>query len=497
MGIVALLSAFAMVILDQVGPVIYSMASQVRRSNGEPMEPFLDKNSHAARAEDEALRLDPRWALVERVAASAAFQKAPKLREFLLYVCETTLRNHAEDVREQQIGVCVFNRRPDYNMSEDSIVRVQARELRKRLAVYFETDGRDEPLVFSIPKGRYIPVFAPRGAAIHEPFAVETCATAEAEEHPAAAPLQVPSRRSGLALQIVGGLLLAVLGWFCGMLFTVLQRIVPLGAAFGSDNALYDSILGTMGRDGKDTLIVLSNPRLILYSGRSEVPKDLVDSGTLLPVPPALDRLLASARNLGETPDAKRYIQILVDTYTGIGEAACAYNLGRLMQSMNRSVRLTEGRFLNWDAAKQQHLIVLGSPAINNWTHENVSTPNFVFVERGIRNVAPRAEEQREYLTKEDPAIRVSVDYGVISMSTSASGARILTLAGRAVSGTHGAGDFFVNPEKMKPVYKRLKAANPKGAFPSNWEVLIRVDVRENIPVETSFVTLRANPSVR
>ncbi len=82
-------------------------------------------------------------------------------------------------------------------------------------------------------------------------------------------------------------------------------------------------------------------------------------------------------------------------------------------------------------------------------------------------------------------------------MSHSASGSRVLRLAGRAVSGTHGAGDFFVNPEKMKPVYERLRATNPKGAFPSNWEVLIRVDVRENIPVETSLVTYRAYPSAK
>jgi hypothetical protein len=455
------------------------------------MEPLILKNPRAVRAEDEPLRQDPRWALVERVAASPAFHKSPKLRKFLLYVCETTLKNHLEDVREQQIGVRVFNRRPDYNMSEDSIVRVQARELRRHLALYFETDGKDEPVVFSIPKGRYIPVFAPRGGAIHEVPAAEAYAASEAEEQAGAVPIPAPSRRSGLALRIVGGLLLAVLGWLVGTILPARQALVPAGAAVQKDYAFYDQLLGSMGRDGKETLIVLSNPRLILYWGRSDVPKQLLDTGKLIPVPPALKRLLAPARNLGDAPDAKMYISILDDTYTGIGEAACAYNVGRIMQAMNRSVRLTEGRFLNWDAAKQQHLIVLGDPGINHWTHENVSKPNFIANEGGIRNVAPLAGEEKEYWTKEDPAGRVSIDHGVISMSTSASGSRVLILAGPAVSGTHGAGDFFANPDKMKPVYERLKAMNPKRAFPSNWEVLIRVDVRENIPVDTTFVTCR------
>ena len=97
--------------------------------------------------------------LVERVSDSSGFKKSPRIRDFLLYVCENALKNNLQDVREQQIGVRVFNRRPDYNMSEDSIVRVEARELRKRLAAYFAGEGKDESVVIEIPKGGYVPVF--------------------------------------------------------------------------------------------------------------------------------------------------------------------------------------------------------------------------------------------------------------------------------------------------------------------------------------------------
>ncbi len=42
------------------------------------------------------------------------------------------------------------------------VVRNYARTLRKRLDDYFRKEGVDEPLVLSIPRGGYIPVFAPR-----------------------------------------------------------------------------------------------------------------------------------------------------------------------------------------------------------------------------------------------------------------------------------------------------------------------------------------------
>src|ERR1039458_8664612 len=271
------------------------------------MEPIFPRIPIVRRTEDDPLRHDDRWALVERVAASQIFQKSPRLREFLLYVCETTLRNHLEDVREQQIGVHVFNRRPDYNMSEDSIVRVQARELRKRLALYFDTEGKDEPLVISIPKGGYIPVFAPRGSIIHKLVADELHADLGAEEHPAAAPGSAPAPRFGWPLLIAGALVVAIMGWAVGTLFPLRQERVPSTAAVPKDYSFYEQMLGSMGRDGKDTLIILSNPKLILYLGRNEVPPSQLEHGALIPVPPGLGQLLASARNLGEESFATSY----------------------------------------------------------------------------------------------------------------------------------------------------------------------------------------------
>src|SRR5208283_4089524 len=96
---------------------------------------------------------DARWELVQRVADSIYFRKGPKLRAFLLYVCENTILGRPEEVREQLIGSKIFGRRPDYDPSDDNIVRVEARELRKRLEAYFASEGKNEAIILEIPKG--------------------------------------------------------------------------------------------------------------------------------------------------------------------------------------------------------------------------------------------------------------------------------------------------------------------------------------------------------
>jgi len=107
---------------------------------------------------------NPRWQLAQRVAGSKTFAGSQALQCFLLYISERTLSGQGEQVKEQTIGTAVFHRKPDYDPGSDNIVRVRAGQLRQRLARYFDTEGEAEPLLISIPKGGYVPLFEPRPA---------------------------------------------------------------------------------------------------------------------------------------------------------------------------------------------------------------------------------------------------------------------------------------------------------------------------------------------
>ena len=100
--------------------------------------------------------------LVHRVASSVTFEKSPRLRAFFLHVCRCAIEDKSEEATEQQIGIFVYGRRPSYNPNDDNIVRSQARVLRMKLEHHFINEGKDEPVIITIPKGQYLPIFENR-----------------------------------------------------------------------------------------------------------------------------------------------------------------------------------------------------------------------------------------------------------------------------------------------------------------------------------------------
>jgi len=77
-------------------------------------------------------------------------------------VCRCALDNKPEGATEQQVGICVYDRPPGYNPNEDNIVRSQARLLRLKLEHHFANEGKEEAILITIPKGRYLPAFETR-----------------------------------------------------------------------------------------------------------------------------------------------------------------------------------------------------------------------------------------------------------------------------------------------------------------------------------------------
>jgi hypothetical protein len=107
---------------------------------------------------------EARWRVLEAAAASSNLKRAARLREFLLYIGRKSIIEGSSDFHEQKIGQEVFGRKESYDTGQDNIVRVSATELRKRVDAYFAIEGKDEPLIFEIPRGSYAPVFRLRAA---------------------------------------------------------------------------------------------------------------------------------------------------------------------------------------------------------------------------------------------------------------------------------------------------------------------------------------------
>ena len=84
---------------------------------------------------------------------------SPSLCRFLRYIVEETLAGRGTAIKEVVLGVQVFDRGENFNPRLDPIVRVQARNLRARMARYYAGPGAQDPIRIELPKGAYVPVF--------------------------------------------------------------------------------------------------------------------------------------------------------------------------------------------------------------------------------------------------------------------------------------------------------------------------------------------------
>ncbi len=153
---------------------------------------------------DEQIRAE-----LNRVLASHEFRTSKRSRDFLCYVVENTLAGHAALLKERTIGIEVFGRPTSYDPSDDATVRVKAGEVRKRLGLYYSTEGAANPLRIELPSGTYIPEFHPGPA----PAAVAAAPLAPSTDTvPVPPPHRRPFRVVAIAMAI--GLMAVIASWW-------------------------------------------------------------------------------------------------------------------------------------------------------------------------------------------------------------------------------------------------------------------------------------------
>jgi len=99
---------------------------------------------------------------LNRITAHALFKDTTRMKRFLKYVVNESLEGRDDRLKGYSIGLEVFDRPEDFDPQADTIVRVQAGQLRRRLDLYYADDGMNNPVRILVPKGRYAPVFEMR-----------------------------------------------------------------------------------------------------------------------------------------------------------------------------------------------------------------------------------------------------------------------------------------------------------------------------------------------
>jgi tetratricopeptide (TPR) repeat protein len=106
-----------------------------------------------------AAQPEPVASQLERMLAHPPLVSSPSLSRFLRFIVEETIAGRGESITEFSLGGRVFNRGEEFNPRTDPIVRVQAHNLRARMARYYAGPGAADSLRIELPGRTYVPVF--------------------------------------------------------------------------------------------------------------------------------------------------------------------------------------------------------------------------------------------------------------------------------------------------------------------------------------------------
>jgi TolB-like protein/Tfp pilus assembly protein PilF len=129
---------------------------------------------------------------LKELAQSHAFASSKRAQDFLQLIVGHALEGEVDSLRERMIGAEMFGRPVDYDTGSDSVVRVKATEVRKKLAQFYLEHEAGCPVRIELPIGSYVPRFLFKSAPA--PIAVAPVPSPSAPEaHPAPAPAPKPT----------------------------------------------------------------------------------------------------------------------------------------------------------------------------------------------------------------------------------------------------------------------------------------------------------------
>jgi len=96
---------------------------------------------------------------LDAILASATFSGSKRCHDFLECIVKHALAGHYDELNERFLGVELFGRKVDFDTGADSIVRVRASDVRRRLAQYYSERSSRSAVTIGLSSGTYIPTF--------------------------------------------------------------------------------------------------------------------------------------------------------------------------------------------------------------------------------------------------------------------------------------------------------------------------------------------------
>ncbi len=350
---------------------------------------------------------------LERILESAAFRNARRSQEFLRYVVLNALAGRYDELKERSIGATVFQRPPDYDTGDDSIVRVKASELRKRLAQYYMEAGPEHEVRIELPAGSYVPEFHRAAPAV-----------------PVAGKAKTPQRRKGAKVVWAMAAMGAAVAACAVFLYVRRPGLTAL-----------DQFWQPVFASEKPVLLCVAHPVVYAVTGRTQ---------ELLQADPNARPAAVPFADLVRDPDH----------YVGIGDAFALGQLAGFLRGRQKDVKIRMGNDVSFADLRSSPAVLIGA-FTNQWTMPMTSNLRYVF-ERAPGSWAIK-DQMSGQRWQRDAAPNPASDYVLLSrIFDSRTGDIVITAAGLAHAGTQMAGEFLTNPAYLRQALKDAPADWPR-----------------------------------
>lgn len=383
---------------------------------------------------------------MERVLRSEYFRSSPRSGQFLRFVVENALEGHQEQLKERTIGVEVFGRNPSYLTEGDSVVRVRATDVRKRLSQYYANFPHSSACRIEISPGSYIPQFLAPGEAIgvdevvaHEPIAPGL-------------PVSPPPAKRNWLWAWMAIVLVALTATVALTAYRISAEHRVLASA-DANEAQLEQFWQPALKDPKSVLICIGSPTTYTYSGSFQG-KYVQDHG----IDPNLQPQWTIAPQKGTIPGSD--IIPVKSEYVGAGDADLAVLLSALFGRLGKSSELRLSDDTSYSEISDEPTVLIGA-FTNRWTLQTAGHEPFFFAQKGTERLIEERDGQHRQWSP--PHLRADgktgEDFALVSrLVDSETGKFMVTAAGISGFGGRAAGYFLTRPDLLA---RALNSAPP------------------------------------
>ena len=370
-------------------------------------------------------------AALNQVLQSQGFRSSRRSQDFLRYVVERTLEGQADSLKERTIGIDVFGRSSAYDPSDDATVRVKAGEVRKRLGLYYASEGHLDEVRIELPHGAYVPEF----------HRIEPHAGAEGIK-PSETARTMAARASwaiplGIAVVLAAA---AAIAWF----------------ATRPRSTVVDEFWAPVLHGSAPVL--LSTAYVPVYG---------------------VDPKMAPER-----PTKLEDFVLLTDQFVGGGDMLAVTRISAMLNRMHRPFRVKIGSDVSFQDLRAAPVVLIGY-SYTRWREISKELRFFIDAESRPRSVTDNGKPTQWSLPNLPPDRRTAEDYAIVTrVFHPDTQAMLVEVAGITQYGTEAGAELITNPELLA---EALQGA-PPGWQNKNLQLVLHVKVISGTPASPKVV---------